>query len=205
MIALLTGIVAARGDDHCIIDVNGVGYIAFCSVRTLDALPAEGEAARLHIDTHVREDHIHLYGFMTTSERDWFRLLQSVQGVGARVALGILGTLSSADLASAIASGDKAMVSRAQGVGPKLAQRLVTELKDRVPTNLTVETFTKQAGDGGAAPAPDSSGASDAMSALTNLGYKEAEAARALAKVADEAGDDVSTMIRLALKELALN
>ncbi len=198
MIALLTGILAARADDHCIIDVNGVGYAAFCSSRTLDQLPGLGEAVRLHIDTHVREDHIHLYGFMTEGERQWFRLLQSVQGVGARVALGVLGTLSANELAQAIATADKAMVGRAQGVGPKLAQRLVTELKDKVPTDLTIAT-------GGDKAAPEGGGNADALSALTNLGYKEVEAARAIAKVSGEAGDDVATLIRLALKELAPN
>lgn len=198
MIALLTGILAARADDHCIIDVNGVGYLAFCSTRTLEQLPGMGEAVRLHIDTHVREDHIHLYGFMAEGERDWFRLLQSVQGVGARVALGILGTLSSNELAQAIAAGDKAMMGRAQGVGPKLAQRLVTELKDKVPTDLTIAVAGDQA-------APAGGGNADALSALSNLGYKEVEAARAIAKVAADAGDDVAALIRLALKELAPN
>ncbi|MEN8722632.1 MAG: Holliday junction branch migration protein RuvA [Alphaproteobacteria bacterium] len=199
MIALLTGILAARADDHCIIDVNGVGYATFCSSRTLDQLPMVGEAVRLHIDTHVREDHIHLYGFMADGERQWFRLLQSVQGVGARVALGILGTLSADELAQSIATQDKAMVGRAQGVGPKLAQRLVTELKDKVPADLTIAMGS------GDVDTPQGGGNADALSALTNLGYKEVEAARAIAKVSGDAGDDVASLIRLALKELAPN
>jgi len=200
MIALLKGIVAELGDDHAIIDVNGVGYLVYCAGSTLGRLPGVGEAVTLHIETHVREDHIHLFGFFAPADRDWFKLLQSVQGVGARVALGILSTLTTHDLASAIAAQDKAMVGRAQGVGPKLAQRIVTELKDKVPATLHIAS---PSADG--APAPQSGVRAEALSALINLGYRDTDAARAVAVAAEALGSDapLDGVIRAALRELA--
>src|SRR2546430_17193851 len=133
MIGKLKGIIDSYGEDFIIVDVNGVGYVVHCSARTLQALPAQGEPVTLSIETHVREDQIRLFGFTGDIEREWFRLLQTVQGVGTRVALSILSTLKPADLASAIAMRDKAMVARSPGVGPKVAERVVTELKDKAP------------------------------------------------------------------------
>ena len=139
MIGKLRGLIDSYHDDHVILDVNGVGYVVQCSARTLQNLPRVGEAASLAIETQVREDAIRLFGFNSESERDWFRLLQSVQGVGAKVALAILGVLAPGDLASAIALQDKAMVARAPGVGPKLAARIVAELKDKAPAFGSVD------------------------------------------------------------------
>src|SRR6266852_5218594 len=133
MIGKLRGIVDSYGEDYVILDVNGVGYQVHCSVRTLAALPGPGEAATLSIETYVREDQIKLFGFVSDAEREWFRLLQTVQGVGAKVALSVLGTFKPGELASAIAMGDKASIKRAPGVGPKVAERLVIELKDKAP------------------------------------------------------------------------
>ncbi|MFZ1097231.1 MAG: Holliday junction branch migration protein RuvA, partial [Xanthobacteraceae bacterium] len=133
MIGKLKGVIDSYGEDCIILDVNGVGYRVHCSARTLQELPATGQPATLAIETHVREDQIRLFGFLTEVEREWFGLLQTVQGVGAKVALSVLGTLRPADLASAIAMRDKAMVARAPGVGPKVAERIVTELKDKAP------------------------------------------------------------------------
>src|SRR3974390_957123 len=139
MIGKLKGVIDSYGEDSVILDVNGVGYLVHCSARTLQELPRVGEAAALAIETYVREDQIRLFGFMTDVEREWFRLLQTVQGVGAKVALAVLGTLKPADLASAIAMRDKAMVARAPGVGPKVAERIVTELKDKAPAYIDVD------------------------------------------------------------------
>src|SRR6201991_3619593 len=133
MIGKLKGVIDSYGEDFIVLDVHGVGYLVYCSARTLQALPAPGEAAILSIETYVREDQIKLFGFLSDNEREWFRLLQTVQGVGARVALSVLGTLKPAELASAIALRDKAMVARTPGVGPKVAERIVTELKDKAP------------------------------------------------------------------------
>ena len=133
MIGKLKGIIDSYGEDYVILDVHGVGYQVHCSSRTLQALPHAGEAAVLSIETYVREDQIKLFGFRTDHEREWFRLLQTVQGVGAKVALAVLGTLPPADLANAIALRDKAAVARTPGVGPKVAERIVTELKDKAP------------------------------------------------------------------------
>src|SRR3982750_57157 len=133
MIGKLKGIIDSYGEDYIILDVQGVGYQVHCSARTLQALPAQGEPVSLAIETHVREDQIRLFGFQSDIEREWFRLLQTVQGVGTKVALAILSTLRPADLASAIAMRDKAMVARSPGVGPKVAERVVTELKDKAP------------------------------------------------------------------------
>src|SRR6266404_2317891 len=133
MIGKLKGVIDSYGEDFIVLDVHGVGYLVHCSARTLQALPAAGEATSLSIETHVREDQIRLFGFSSDVEREWFRLLQTVQGVGAKVALSVLSTLKPADLASAIALRDKAMVARTPGVGPKVAERIVTELKDKAP------------------------------------------------------------------------
>jgi Holliday junction DNA helicase RuvA len=204
MIGKLKGIVDTYGDDWVIIDVHGVGYQVHCSIKTLGSLPSTGEATSLSIETHVRETEIKLYGFQSDNERDWFRLLQSVQGVGAKVALAILGTLEMGELASAIALQDKATVSRAPGVGPKVAQRLVAELKDKAPALSGASSGTlglqKDIGNGAATNA-----VVDAVSALTNLGYSSAEASAAVASAVEAAGQDAEsgTLIRLGLKELA--
>src|SRR3977135_3987996 len=139
MIGKLKGIIDSYGEDFIILDVHGVGYLVNCSSRTLQALPAAGEAVTLAIETHVREDQIRLFGFLSDSEREWFRLLQTVQGVGAKVALSLLSTLRPFELASAIAMRDKAMITRPPGVGPKVAERIVTELKDRAPAYTTID------------------------------------------------------------------
>src|SRR5690242_21245072 len=133
MIGKLKGIIDTYGEDHVIIDVNGVGYVVHCSARTLQSLPPQGDPVALAIETHVREDQIKLFGFTSDIEREWFRLLQTVQGVGAKVALSVLGTLKASELATAVAMRDKASVARSPGVGPKVAERIVTELKDKAP------------------------------------------------------------------------
>ncbi|WP_428248049.1 Holliday junction branch migration protein RuvA [Ferrovibrio sp.] len=210
MIAKLKGLLDSVGEAALVIDVGGVGYQVFCSARTLRGLPKVGEAVQLHIETHVREDHIHLFGFLTQAERAWFTLLQTVQGVGAKVALAILGSLSTDELTRALASGDKAMLTRCDGVGPKLAARLVTELKDKM-SGLDLgaaaaglpEAAAPAAGEG--AGGQEQSVVSDALSALVNLGYKRADAFGAVMQAARSLGDkaDVSALIRLGLKELA--
>src|SRR5271167_1689258 len=139
MIGKLKGMIDSYGEDFVVLDVHGVGYLVHCSARTLQALPATGEAATLAIETHVREDQIRLFGFLSNVEREWFKLLQTVQGVGTKVALAVLSTLKPADLASAIAMRDKAMVARTPGVGPKVAERIVTELKDKAPAFTDVD------------------------------------------------------------------
>jgi Holliday junction DNA helicase RuvA len=203
MIGKLKGTVDEIGEDHAIIDVHGVGYVAFCPMRTLSGL-REGEAAVLHIETYVREDMIRLYGFGSHLEREWFRLLQSVQGVGAKVALAVLSTLTPSDLANAIALQDKAMVARAPGIGPKVAQRIVTELKSKAPAFAGAASGTiglKQELGEGIAAGP----VTDAVSALTNLGYSRDQAANAVAAAVREAGEgaDSAKLIRLGLKELS--
>jgi Holliday junction DNA helicase RuvA len=197
MIAKLTGLVDSAGEDWAVLDVGGVGYLLFCSSRTLSRLPRIGEAARLFVETHVREDHIHLYGFADEEERAWFRLLQTVQGVGSKVALAILSTLSAADLGQAIAAGDKAMLSRPAGVGPKLAARLAVELKDKVGTVLPAGAFI-------ALPEQVGAALEDAVSALVNLGYRRAEAQLAVVKASSTLGVDAKTpaLIRAGLQEL---
>jgi Holliday junction DNA helicase RuvA len=204
MIAKLKGIIDGYGEDFVIVDVNGVGYLVHCSARTLQALPAQGEAVTLAIETHVREDAIRLFGFESEVEREWFRLLQTVQGVGAKVALSVLGTLRPADLANAVALRDKAMVARAPGVGPKVAERIVTELKDKVPAFANVDPAVVRlsgAVEERRAPQP----VADAVSALVNLGYGQPQAAAAIAAATRSAGDgaDAARLIRLGLKELA--
>ena len=204
MIGKLKGIIDSYSDDHIILDVNGVGYIVACSGRTLQKLPKVGEAAALAIETQVREDAIRLYGFSSDAERDWFRLLQSVQGVGSKVALAILSILSPSELTSAIALQDKASVSRASGVGPKLAARIVAELKDKAPVFGNIDpNVVRLAGEDEAKTAPKP--AQDAISALVNLGYGRPQAASAVATAMAALGEtaETSALIRRGLKELA--
>lgn len=209
MIGKLTGKIDAIGESHLIIDVAGVGYEVQASVRALRNLKV-GENARLTIDTHVREDAIRLYGFSSEIERTWFRALQNVQGVGAKVALAVLGVLSPQDLANAIALGDAVAVGQAPGVGKKIAQRITAELKDKAPS-LSVANLDKVSGAiGDSSGAQSDSGSSDlstaeAISALSNLGYQPAQAAQAIAVAARELGADSDTgaLIRRGLKELA--
>tara|TARA_R110002110_G_scaffold183726_4_gene390448 strand:+ start:2888 stop:3499 length:612 start_codon:yes stop_codon:yes gene_type:complete len=202
MIGKLKGIVDSTGEDWVIVDVGGVGYHVACSSRTLRSLPAIGGAVTLSIETKMSDDAIRLIGFGSDGERDWFRLLLGVQGVGTRVALGVLGTLTSADLARAIALDDKKAVSAAPGVGPKVAARIVSELKDKVPDAINLAAALDAPVNGAAsAPAP----MRDAVSALVNLGYPQAQAMSAVsaaAKSLDEAAG-AEQLIRQGLKELA--
>ena len=204
MIGKLKGVIDSYGEDNIVVDVHGVGYLVHCSARTLQSLPREGEAVTLAIETHVREDQIRLFGFLSDGEREWFRLLQTVQGVGTKVALSILSTHKPADLASAIALRDKAMIARAPGVGPKVAERVVTELKDKAPALSAVDPAVIRltgALDERRAPRP----VADAVSALINLGYGEPQAAAAVAAASQASGEgaDTARLIRAALKELA--
>lgn len=208
MIGKLTGILDSIQGDAAIIDVNGVGYVVHAAGRTLQRLGTNGSAVSLLIETQVREDAINLFGFLDQGERDWFRLLLTVQGVGAKVGLAILGALAPDDLATAIAAQDKTAVTRAPGVGPKLAARIVAELKDKVGgLSLGTAALAKaassggKAGEGKAAP----SVIEDAVSALVNLGYRRAEAFTAVAK-AHQAAEQKATLdqlIRVGLKELS--
>jgi len=204
VIGKLRGAVDSYGEDWVIVDVGGIGYQVYCSARTLQALPRVGEAATLSIETYVREDIIRLYGFANELEREWFRLLQTVQGVGAKVALAVLGTLKPGELATAIALQDRATLARAPGVGRKVAERIVAELRDKAPAyasadpavvHLQAELADRRA------PAP----VTDAVSALVNLGYAQIQASAAIAAAARSAGETASTeqLIRLGLKELA--
>ena len=200
MIAHLKGRLEATGIDHAVIDVGGVGYLVGASSRTLAALGPAGEACVLFTEMLVGEDFLRLVGFATAVERDWFRLLTGVQGVGARVALAILSVLDPADLSRAVAAQDKAMVARANGVGPKLAERIVRELKDKVGG------IAIGAGVGGAAVSAPVDGAStDAVSALLNLGFRPAEASAAVQAANDELGDGATldALVRLALRKAA--
>jgi len=205
MIGKLKGTVDAVGEAHAIIDVNGVGYEVQASARALRAMSV-GQPVSLAIETHVREDAIRLYGFTNETERAWFRLLQTIQGVGAKVALAVLGTLSPQDLAHAIALQNWAAVEQSPGVGKKLAQRIVAELKDKAPAlsaaGLSVPTSGRK---GGAATAPEREAAAEAISALTNLGYQPAQASQAVAAALAELGEaaDTPKLIRRGLKELA--
>lgn len=203
MIGRLRGRVDGRGEGWVLVDVGGVGYMVEGSARLMDGCPPDGEAVSLAIETYVREDQFRLFGFLSEEERSWFRLLMGVQGVGAKVALAIQSVLSPADLVQAVAAEDKAMVARAPGVGPKVAQRIVQELKDKVPETA----FGAVAGAGAGVGTPASQAHLDAMSALTNLGYQRAEAHRALqaagAASAGEVDASAETLIRKALKELA--
>lgn len=219
MIGKLTGLVDTVEEDRCLLDVGGVGYLVFASAATLGRLQA-GQTAALLIETHVREDHIHLFGFADRGEREWFRLLSTVQGVGARVALAILSVLAPDQLATAVAAQDKAAVARANGVGPKLAGRIVTELKDKagalvfhggVSGGVSGGVAGSEPSAGGAAAATNGAGdalaqrAEDAISALVNLGYKRSEAFTAVAAASRDLGGDASldALIRGGLRELA--
>lgn len=204
MIGKLKGLIDSYGDDYVLLDVGGVGYQVHCASRTLQALPAPGGAAVLSIETYVREDQIKLFGFRSDAEREWFRLLQTVQGVGTKVALSILSTLKPSELATAISMRDKAMVARAPGVGPKVAERVVTELKDKAPKYADIDpAVVRLAGavDEKSAPRP----VADAVSALVKLGFGQPQAAAAIAAAAHAAGEGAETaqLVRLGLKELS--
>jgi holliday junction DNA helicase RuvA len=195
MIGMLTGIVDQVSQDALVLDVNGVGYVVFASARTLGKLPGRGELMRLLIETHVREDHIHLYGFADEAERGWFRTLTTVQGVGARLAMAVLSALAPDALTTAILAQDSTALKRADGVGAKLAQRIVNELRDKV-SGMTIGT---------AAPPPASESAAEAVSALVNLGYPRSEAYGAIAEATRRLGATapLDALIRSGLKELA--
>jgi len=204
MIGKLKGLVDSTGEDWVILDVGGVGYQVHCPARTMAALPSAGEATSLSIETYVREDQIKLYGFSVDSEREWFRLLMTVQGVGAKVALALLGVMSGGELASAIALRDIAQITRAPGIGKKVAERICGELKDKAPAfgsgDAALLQLQSDIGDKVAARP-----VADAVSALSNLGYGRAEASSAVQAALREAGEEASaeTLIRLGLKELA--
>ncbi|MDX1400982.1 MAG: Holliday junction branch migration protein RuvA [Kiloniellales bacterium] len=202
MIGKLTGRLDDSSDDWAIVDVSGVGYLVFASRRTLGRLEGRGEVFSLFIETHVREDHIHLYGFIDQSERDWFRLLCTVQGVGAKMALAVLSVLGPEQLVQVIAAQDKQALTRANGVGPKVAGRILSELKDKAGkavfgSMVVIEGGKREAGLSGVSE--------DAVSALVNLGYRRAEAFGAVARVAGQLGDEatVERLITAGLKELA--
>jgi Holliday junction DNA helicase RuvA len=201
MIAKLKGRLDSTGIDHAIIDVGGVGYLVGASSRTLAALGPVGEAVTVHTEMLVSEDSIRLVGFARGEERDWFRLLIGVQGVGSRVALAILSALEPLELHRAVAAGDKAMVARANGVGPKLALRIVNELKDKIGVAPTA------AGPLGSGGVPISAGgySADALSALQNLGFRPAEASAAVAAAEEELGEEATldALVRLALRKAA--
>jgi holliday junction DNA helicase RuvA len=196
MIAKLGGILDQIAADGVVIDVRGVGYFAFCSARTLSRLSPLGTPVRLLIETHVREDHIHLYGFIDTAERDWFRLLTTVQGVGARLALAILSALAPEELGPAIAAQDQASLARADGVGPRLAARIINELRDKAGSLAMAPPA--------AASPPGEGAAADAISALVNLGYRRAEALGAVAAAAQRLGASApaEALIRAGLQVL---
>ena len=206
MIGKLKGAIDSYGEDFVILDVHGVGYLVHCSARTLQALPAAGEAVELTIETHVREDQIRLFGFASHTEREWFRLLQTVQGVGARVALAILSALKISELERALVLGDKSVVGRAQGVGPKLATRIVTELKDKAPAFVLQRRAETGEHTGGLqAPHPVES---DAIAALVKLGYSQMIAADAIARASGAIGPKaealpLDALIRESLRQLA--
>ncbi|WP_340267080.1 Holliday junction branch migration protein RuvA [Sphingobium mellinum] len=200
MIAKLSGRLDSTGIDHAVIDVGGIGYLVGASSRTLAALGSVGEAVTVHTEMLVSEDSIRLVGFARADERDWFRLLTGVQGVGSRVALAILSVLEPAELHRSIATGDKAMVARANGVGPKLAQRIVNELKDKIGAVPSAGAMMA-----GVVPLAAGGFAADALSALQNLGFRPAEASSAVAAAQDELGEDASldALVRLALRKAA--
>lgn len=202
MIGKLTGRLDSAGEDWVLVDVGGVGYLVYASRRTLGRLPGAGEAVVLLIETHVREDHIHLYGFADQAERDWFRLLATVQGVGVKMALAILSTLSPQELVQAIAAQDKAQLARANGVGPKLAQRIVTELKEQAGRIALgpVAVAGSRAAPGGLARQAD-----DAVSALVNLGYGRSEAFGAVAEASRRLGETapLESLVKEGLRELS--
>ena len=205
MIAKLRGVVDRLDDGSLVLDVNGVGYLVFGSKRTLDRLGAVGSSVSLHIEPHVREDHIHLFGFADASERDCFQLLQTVQGVGAKAALAILSALSPEDVLNAIAAQDKAMLTRADGVGPKLGQRIVNELKDKTASILLSGLSSALPVAAAVAPIGAAEGPlADAVSALVNLGYGRSEAFAAVGAAArKDDGANVQALITAGLKELS--
>lgn len=226
MIGRIAGRVVYRTEDHALIDVRGVGYLVYCSQTTLAALPPDGEAAALYTDLLVREDVLQLFGFLTLVEKEWHRLLMSVQGIGAKASLAILGALGAEGVGRAIALGDQSAIRAAKGVGPKTAQRVLVELKDKAPAVMAmagrsdsaipanpddvIEPAEPRGTDAAARPpaAPDGakrSGAAqaDALSALQNLGYAPADAAAAVAEAAGNGGDTPEALIREALKLLA--
>lgn len=204
MIGKLKGVVDGFGEDHVILDVGGVGYVVHCSARTLQRLPRAGEAAVLVIETMVREDMIRLFGFGSDAEREWFRLLTTVQGVGAKVALGVLSVLDPGALATAIAMRDLTAIARAPGVGKRLAERLATELKDKAPAFADADPAVLRT----AEEVRESRAAgpvAEAISALVNLGYPQLQATAAVTAAAKTAGEDAGTavLIRAGLKELS--
>ncbi len=209
MIAHLKGIVENTGDGWAVIDVNGVGYRVFCSARTLANMPSSGQAISLKIETHIREDHFHLYGFIDQAELDWFKLLTTVQGVGAKLCLAILSALPPDQLTNAIISQDKTTMIKANGVGAKLATRIVTELKDKVAKLATNPSMVKDNGSSGASVdninQVTNKAADDAISALVNLGYSRSDAFNAVLKAKDQLGDNanISALIRHGLQELS--
>ena len=214
MIGKLSGRIDYCSNDHVMLDVHGVGYMVYCSDRTLAALPQAGEAVALYTDLLVREDLMQLFGFTSLVEKEWHRLLMSVQGIGAKASLSILGVLGPDGVSRAIALGDWGALKAAKGVGPKTAQRVVIELKDKAPGVMAMVGGAPQINDFGevieiAVPPPqverDPSTQVDALSALTNLGYTPGDAASALAELGDMQGADVTTLIREALKKLAPN
>ncbi|APH56922.1 Holliday junction DNA helicase ruvA [Granulibacter bethesdensis] len=202
MIGRLTGLVDGLEEDRCLIDVNGVGYVVHASSRTLAALPRAPEVARVLIETQVREDAITLFGFVDTAERDWFRLLTTVQGVGAKVGLSILSALSAGDLISALMAGNQRALTRANGVGPRLAARIVSELKDKVGA---MPSGPMTIGGMGAVSAPAGGVEQDTLSALLNLGYRRPEALAAIRRVRDALGEEagLDAILRQCLRELA--
>ena len=208
MIGKLSGIIDSFGTDYVLLDVSGVGYLVHCSPRTLQQAGQTGDAASFLIDTHVREDAINLYGFKDALEQQWFRLLTSVQGVGARVGMAILGACPPERLGFAIASGDKAALTQADGVGPKLALRILTELKDKAG-KIDLSSAIKAEGAKIASPQkePAVSVDNDAVSALVNLGYAKSDAFQAVLQAKQKSNDNesasLSDLIRLALKELS--
>jgi Holliday junction DNA helicase RuvA len=211
MIGKVSGRLEYRGSDHVLIDTGGVGYIVHCSDRTLAAMPGAGEAVALYTDLLVREDLMQLFGFLTLAEREWHRLLMTVQGVGAKAALAILGALGTDGVSRALSLGDAAAIRAAPGIGPKIAQRLVLELKAKAPTVMAMGATGAAAAVAAGGPAPvvaaraepagDAQAQADALSALVNLGYGHGEAAAAIAEA--EPGGDAAALIRAALRRLA--
>lgn len=205
MIGKLSGVIDTIGEDFVILDVHGVGYLVQCSARTLAHLHV-GDPVSLAIETQVREDSIRLYGFLTEAEHEWFRLLQTVQGIGAKVALAVQSALSPEELATAIARQDKAQVARAPGIGPRLAARLVAELKEKLPASLTLGHLAT--GDGGGSRGteePVPAVAQDAVAALLTLGYGRAQAADAIESARRRLGEtaDTAALVRQALRQLS--
>jgi Holliday junction DNA helicase RuvA len=203
MIGKLTGIIDTTGDGHLILDVNGVGYLVNASARTLSRIGGKGDPATLLVDTNVREDAITLYGFADEAEQKWFRLLTSVQGVGAKAGLSILAVCPPEKVALAIAAQDKAALTQADGVGPKIATRILTELKDKA-ANMDLSPAAAKGVSVKGAPAPENAALEqDAVSALINLGYARSDAYTAVMKAREQSNDNLQTLIRLALKDLS--